>query len=183
MVDEIRRLAAYMKELGVEVNVKSFASRIKLQKFAYILGVLLDDKLYDFEFYIRGPYSRPLAREYYENENLFSKDPGYKLSQKEKEVLDRIKPIAKDLTPTELEIMASLLYIEKKEGYKEDAAINALIGRKSYLKIEEIVYALNKLKQMMLSKEEEVRLLAILSKEMKPFENASASDLAQSDNS
>ncbi len=181
MVENIRRLAAYMRELNVEINVESFASRIKLQKFAYILGILLDHKLYDFGFYIRGPYSRPLAKEYYDNKGVFSNDPGYKLSQKEMEILNRIRPVATGLTPLELEIIASLLYLEEKWEYNEDAAIKALISRKSYLKIDNVAYALNKLKQMMLSKEEERRLLVLLNNEMTPFENASVADVSRSE--
>lgn len=183
MADEIVKLAAYMKELGVEVNVESFESRIKLQKFAYILGILLDKEMYKFEFYIRGPYSRPLAKEYYENKSLFNKDAVHKLSQNEKEVLDRIRPIAVNLSIIELEIIASLLYLEKKKGYNEDTAINELINIKRYLKMEDVVRALNKLKQMMLTKKEEMRLLAVLSNETKPFEDASVCDLARSKNS
>ena len=176
MGEEIRRLAGYMGYLGIEINVDNFASRIKLQKFAYILGVLLDDKLFNFGFYIRGPYSRSLAREYYGNKELFEKDSGQMPSREEKEILDRIRPIAIDLGPTELEIIASLLYLEKADGLNEDDAIKELVNRKGYLKMENVVRALNKLKQLLLSKKEEERLLALLNKEMKPFDDASSSD-------
>lgn len=58
-------LALYLQELGVSENIDNKANRLKLQKAVYLgqaAGVNLG---YRYSWYLNGPYSTDLTRDYY----------------------------------------------------------------------------------------------------------------------
>jgi len=67
MKEQTEELIAYLNLLGIRINNDSFESRMKAQKLAYIIQSLLGKHLYSFNFYVRGPYSPDLARDYFEH--------------------------------------------------------------------------------------------------------------------
>ena len=58
-------VAAVAKAVGRELDVKKFNDRLTMQKGCYILNSLGVGPVYDYGLYIRGPYSRELADDYY----------------------------------------------------------------------------------------------------------------------
>ncbi len=175
----IHRVAAWLRELDVKVDVELFASRIKIQKFTYLLGVLLNDRLYDFGWFTKGPYSKELTEDYYAGKELFGKGAG-KLNDNEKKEIARLKnEKMNSLDPDTLEIMASLYFIMHDETREKDeeTAIKELMERKPYLELRDIVRGLNALKEFMLKENDRKKLLSVLEKETEPFERASLSDM------
>ena len=56
-----------LKKHGFDIDLSNFEDRIKLQKYVYFaqkMGINLGYN--DFELYLRGPYSKKLARDYQE---------------------------------------------------------------------------------------------------------------------
>ena len=73
MREQTKKFIAYLNLLGVKIDSRSFADRIKAQKLAYILQKLTGKQLYDdFNFYVRGPYSHELAVEYFNSGSIKS---------------------------------------------------------------------------------------------------------------
>ncbi len=179
----IARVATWLYELCVDVDVESFASRIKIQKFTYLLEKLFGEELYgDFRFFTKGPYSIGLEEDYYANKQIFGKGGMVSLNENEKREIERLKgENVGSLEPRQLEVMASPFYMTHEEKMDEETAMRVLKKRRPYLELEEIVYGLNKLKELMLTENDRKRLLLILKKETESFEEASLSDLADSE--
>lgn len=53
------------KSLGFNFNVEKFEDRIRLQKYVFLLRKFGIDLGYNFDLYVRGPYSRDLSMDYY----------------------------------------------------------------------------------------------------------------------
>lgn len=74
-------LASFIKALeesGVfKFDVNNFEDRLKLQKYVYLFSKLFEDLGYEFTLYVRGPYSRELADDYYSlnKEDIKRADP------------------------------------------------------------------------------------------------------------
>ena len=66
-VGEISRLIAYAKELSFPLDIETnFLTRFKLQKLAFLLRVLNNEEIDDFNIYTHGPYSPNETAGYYE---------------------------------------------------------------------------------------------------------------------
>ena len=143
MEKDYKKLISYMKEIGIEANPSTFSGRIRIQKFGYIITKLIPSALqYSFGFYILGPYSPDLAKDYYrcKIEDLPS------LSSVEAKKVDRIKEL-KTASVLELEIMASLLSIRERSSNDDEAKIR-LMKIKPYLKLPDIENAALQLKKL-----------------------------------
>lgn len=172
MEESTERLIGYLNILGVRVDKNVFESRMKGQKLAYIIQKLLDVKLYDdFNFYIKGPYSPALAREYFANPNDFIKgNTDYSLTKTEVEKLEKEKPLLESLDNMKLEVVASLLYIREEDRLDENAAEQKLIARKPHLKREDIWRGTNIIKKLFLTEEVKDKLMKSLQDEMEDWE-------------
>jgi len=64
-------LAELSRATAERFDAKSFPSRLRIQKSVYLLGALgmREMKSYGFSYYVRGPYSPVLAKDYYALEN------------------------------------------------------------------------------------------------------------------
>lgn len=109
------------KEKDIKGNGnKNFDNRLKIQKIVYLLKKYVGDTSYfnyNYNLYVRGPYSKELADAYYaiRDRDLSDVDP----SNVPDDVLDLIDKIKK-IDPFELEIMATLLLL-KENNSLEDA--------------------------------------------------------------
>ena len=63
-------VAAVAEAAGRKLDVKRFNDRLIMQKGCYILNSLGVGPIYDYGLYIRGPYSRELADDYYEIKDI-----------------------------------------------------------------------------------------------------------------
>ncbi|KON28981.1 hypothetical protein AC482_07405 [miscellaneous Crenarchaeota group-15 archaeon DG-45] len=63
------QLAGFIRELGERAifhfDISDFDSRVKLQKYVYLARNYGFNHEYKFNLYIRGPYSKELAKDYY----------------------------------------------------------------------------------------------------------------------
>ena len=150
----ISRLAAYMQSLGLGIDVeKDFNSRLKLQKIAFIVGNLIEDKeilSLNFSLYLNGPYSTQLADLYYEKKDVFSKGLIHKLSPCESEVLEKLKHLG-SLSPERLEALATVFFLLKKGNVDWLGMVDAIKEAKPKLSLEQIVTAINDAKVLLIT--------------------------------
>ncbi len=119
-------LELVLKELDIGLNIDTLEDRIRLQKAVYITqeaGVPLGHR---FSWYVRGPYSPGLARDYYylqlASEDELDPNHGRSLRQQVKETLEGLRPImsASNEVPLEqpdwLELVSSIHYLHKTVG-------------------------------------------------------------------
>ncbi|QLG28155.1 hypothetical protein HUG10_11610 [Halorarum halophilum] len=52
-------------ELGWQFNLNEFDDRLRLQKFVYLASAFGFEHPYSYGMHLRGPYSPPLAQDYY----------------------------------------------------------------------------------------------------------------------
>ncbi len=150
-------LEALRRSTGFNFNVNRFDHRLKLQKLVYIAKSLGVPKLeYDFNLYLRGPYSPELADDYY---NL---GEGAEISEDEvkaflsNEAFHRFVELVNGEDGTWLEIAATLIDLKKVvddlvrrelvEGDKEEILINQTLNRKPFAYRKYVKEVLDKLK-------------------------------------
>jgi len=63
-------VAAVASAVGHRLDVNKFNDRLTMQKGCYILNSWGYGPVYDYGLYIRGPYSRELADDYYEIKSI-----------------------------------------------------------------------------------------------------------------
>ncbi len=175
MKNQTKKFIAYLNLLDVKIDSNKFEYRIKAQKLAYIIQKLIGTPLYrDFNFYIRGPYSRELAKEYFELKEDFEKgrSDSVELTKEEKEDIKHALPLLKGLSQKELEIVASLLYLQDK-GLDENHAEIKLNELKPHLKLEEIWRGSNIIKKLFLTEKLRAAIMSSLEKETEEWDSIS----------
>ncbi|MBN4074244.1 hypothetical protein JYT27_00285 [bacterium AH-315-D21] len=126
-------LKLVLDELGVPLRVKSLADRKTLQKSVYISQRLFPPLGYSFNWYLMGPYSPSLARDYYDLMNDPRKESataGFGLNDS---VTDKIRQVRKWIPPPEgvelkkaewLELLASVAFLNtNSDKAKADAIL------------------------------------------------------------
>ena len=174
MKEQTEKLIAYLNLLGIRISNNSFESRMKAQKLAYIIQSLLGEHLYSFNFYVRGPYSPDLARDYFEHASEFaSGKSSYKPSSDEREKLEHAKAFLSNMSLSEFEIVAGLLYLMREKGLNEDDAELRLHELKPQLKLEDIWKGTNTIKKLFLTSELRDKIMSELKDELDAWDTAS----------
>lgn len=180
MKERTEELIKYLDLLDTKIDSHNFASRIKAQKLAYITQKVLGKKLYTFGFYIRGPYSHGLAQEYFDNREEFAKgESNYVTTPPELEEITRIKPILNALSLTDLEIVASLIYLKMDKHLEENVAELELHKRKPHLKMEDIWRGSNTIKKLFLTEKLRETIMKSLHEETGDWDAISTESLSR----
>lgn len=138
---KLDKLLIYLNELGIKPNLDSFENKLIIQKTACLLKMLGFDINYTFSLYVRGPYSKDLTQDLYNNLNP-SKG---KVSKNEKEKLKKFKEIT-EMDPKYLELMATYVFLEKE--YTEIEARIKLKQIKSFYSDHLIAIGISKTKEL-----------------------------------
>lgn len=137
-------LALVLDALGIAPSVDGFGQRKSMQKGIYLAQRLGAELGHDFSWYVYGPYSTSLARQYFKlAEVLKSQGRGdldtYELSQPVRTRLENAmttikggKPVGLSLESW-LELIASYDYLVKKSGLDDGAARQRLSTTKGHL--------------------------------------------------
>jgi len=174
MKEQTEKLIAYLNLLGIRISSDSFESRMKAQKLAYIIQNLLGKRLYQFNFYVRGPYSPELARDYFEHASDFAGGKSsYEPSSDEREKLEHAKTFLSNMGLSEFEIVAGLLFLMQEKGLNENDAELKLHELKPQLKLEDIWRGTNTIKKLFLTSELRDKIMNELKKELDAWDAAS----------
>jgi len=138
------RLAALnltLGALGLSADTGALEERVKLQKAVYLAQTAGLPLGYRYSWYIRGPYSPDLTRDYFALPSASpGEEEGLKLSLAAKQAIDRVKPLlevppqAKGLKPDAwLEIVASVHYLKKESQLAHEKVLETLNRQKPQL--------------------------------------------------
>ena len=146
------RIISFLKHLNLESDIRAYEVRIGIQKIAFILEQMGAPINYDFELRKEGPYSKDLAKDYYDNQNKFANFlTEYEITNSDKEILDRYLMIM-NAERAALEEVSTILF--KKLQYGDFAYVVAKIKViQPNLSENDIMHAQNKAKQLLFKNE------------------------------
>lgn len=137
-------LKLFLDELGVSTDITTIDDRKKLQKAVYLAQIGGWDLGYRYGWYLMGPYSPSLAKDYYSLAPMVQQQKDHFQQQKlAPQILEnlrhRVKPLMTVPSATSqlnqaqwLELVASLLYL-RKNGMTVDKAKEILADKKPTL--------------------------------------------------
>jgi len=159
--NRFKRLVAFLKVLerkaGYKFTIKTFEDRVRLQKFVYLAKHFGIDLKYNFNLYIRGPYSSELADDYYKIERDYEGELSEVLDEFiPEEKVDTFIEFAKNKDTEELELIATLLMVLERhkpflnslpEEEREDLVVKTIQDIKPYFTKDKILEAIREIKK------------------------------------
>ena len=139
----LTNLSRVLSELEIGDSINTLDERVTVQKAVYLAQVIGVNLGYQYSWYIMGPYSRDLAKDYYtlheyprENRQEIAqwtlREPFASALKKIKEVMSI--PEGVQLTPRQwLELLASVHYLRKFGKLDESNTQQRLAGEKPLL--------------------------------------------------
>jgi uncharacterized protein YwgA len=149
------RLKWFCKEIlgKEEPNLDSFDEKLTIQKSVHIAQSMQIGWTYDFGWYVRGMYSSQLTVDLY---NLRGKKFEYAPTEKDRTILEKIKPIASILKDIPMhnkpkdayELVSTVIRATKERGMKTDEEIKKYLNQvKPWYTDEHLERALNYVKR------------------------------------
>ena len=125
-------LKLLLDAVSIPPQIRSVADRKRVQKAVYLVQQVGLDLGYQYGWYVMGPYSSALTRDYYELAASLEEGeedfPAVELRGPVRERLERVKPLMTVPEqcsldqPSWLELIASVHYLQKIRGLNADAA-------------------------------------------------------------
>ncbi len=138
-------LKLFLEELGVKNGIDTIEDRKNVQKAVYLGQQTGVDLGYRFGWYVKGPYSPALTKDYYSlAEAIATGDDEYKQKTFPKTIKERIskaKPLFKKPEGLELEnhewieLVASFHFLRNVSKYSEDETVKIIEKEKPHLSI------------------------------------------------
>jgi uncharacterized protein YwgA len=136
-------LKLIFNQLGITSDIGDVAKRKIIQKTIYLLQELGGNLNYHYGWYIKGPYSPDLTKDYYELSEIEASDESdwkdKSLKDDAIQIIEKLKPLMKPPYQIEcekddwLELLASIRFLRKIPG-KNDSDVEKLIKeRKNHL--------------------------------------------------
>ena len=129
---ELSLLKAVLEGLGIEPKIGTMRDRKTIQKAVYLAQRRGADLGYRFGWYVKGPYSSPLADDYYRLDKNPDPEPALRLSEADAALLAPVRdvlavPEGVDLhQPEWMELLASVDYLRKVSGLPDAEASQKL---------------------------------------------------------
>ncbi len=173
-VEEISRLIAYAKALEFKLNIEGdFLTRFKLQKLAFLLRVLNNEEIADFNIYTHGPYSPDETTLYYEYARNMIQIKDIKVNSEQVKKLREVLSVNDNV----LEGDTTMIYLIKTGNATWKGAYQKLKEAKPKLSMDERVDSINAAKSFLMTKEDYERIKGIVKKEVAELENAYEEDI------
>jgi len=149
-------LKLFLKELGISGNISTLPNRKLLQKAVYLGQQTGVDLGYRFGWYVRGPYSPALTRDYYSLTEAITagerdyESKGFPSSVKERlskaKALLKVPPDLDIEKPDWAELVASLHFLLQVGKYSAEEATKIIENEKPHLS-QYVKQALSHIKQ------------------------------------
>lgn len=140
MEAKLAALRLVLMELGISANIDTVNDRKLLQKTIYMTQAAGIDLGYRYGWYLMGPYSPTLTRDYYElSEYAEEKAKRVELKPPVKKTLTAVKelfavPKEAELEKEDwLELLSSVHFLRKVNGYDKEEAHRVLKKEKPHL--------------------------------------------------
>lgn len=137
---ELRNLAALLSAFG-GFEIRTVADRKRVQKLVYLAQQLNIPMGYSFGWYIHGPYSSSLARDYFRLESRrasgeellqYKLDGRYNGSSKTLHEILSVKPDPLS-DPDWAELLASIVFLKKESGLSTDEVRSTINNKKRHV--------------------------------------------------
>ncbi len=162
-VGEISRLIAYAKELSFPLNIEeNFLTRFKLQKLAFLLRVLNNEEIEDFNVYTHGPYSPEETTLYY---GYSRNEIQIKEVKTDNEQVVKLKEVF-SVNDNVVEGATTMIYLIKTGNASWKNTYQKLNEVKPRLSIDDRVDSINTAKEFLMTKEDYERIKDIVKKEV-----------------
>ena len=162
-VGEISRLVAYAKELSFPLNIEAdFLTRFKLQKLAFLLRVLNNEEIEDFNVYTHGPYSPDETTLYY---GYSRNEIQIKEVKTDNEQVVKLKEVF-SVNDNVVEGATTMIYLIKTGNASWKNTYQKLNEVKPRLSIDDRVDSINTAKEFLMTKEDYERIKDIVKKEV-----------------
>ncbi len=140
MNTDLQALKLVLDHLGVGTSIKNVSERKEKQKAIYLAKVFGIDLGYSYGWYVKGPYSPSLTKDYYELQETNSEttvtlrdDILKSLESVKNNFVQNNKRPAGMQTPEWLELLASWHYLRKVSKYSITKANEVMSTQKSHL--------------------------------------------------
>ena len=154
-VGEISRLIAYAKELSFPLNIEeNFLTRFKLQKLAFLLRVLNNEEIEDFNVYTHGPYSPEETTLYY---GYSRNEIQIKEVKTDNEQVGKLKEVF-SVNDNVVEGATTMIYLIKTGNASWKNAYQKLKEAKPKLSLSDLVDSINLAKRTLMTREREEEL-------------------------
>lgn len=162
-VGEISRLIAYAKELSFPLNIEeNFLTRFKLQKLAFLLRVLNNEEIEDFNVYTHGPYSPEETTLYY---GYSRNEIQIKEVKTDNEQVVKLKEVF-SVNDNVVEGATTMIYLIKTGNASWKNTYQKLNEVKPRLSIDDRVDSINTAKEFLMTKEDYEHIKDIVKKEV-----------------
>lgn len=140
MDEKFVALKLILDHVGVGDQINTVEQRMETQKAIYLAQSMGVELGYSYGWYLKGPYSPSLTRDYYELHATAEEDfaEGRNLKNRVRGVLDQLRTLI-DARPAQLsrahwlELLASIRYLIRETGYTEDRARERLARLKPHV--------------------------------------------------
>lgn len=145
--EEMKRILAIFKEvMNRKIDMNNFKDRLILQKMTYLIKKFDKSVNYEFNWYVRGPYSSDVAEDAY---NAW-KIPLPDITPEDNRIAQNIKTIQSNkLNEKDFELFASVYYLLDERNTAEDNEIVfTVLSTKPWFTKEEVFDAIKKIKKI-----------------------------------
>jgi uncharacterized protein YwgA len=139
--DNLISLKLVLDHLGVPATPSTLAERKRLQKAIYLAQAAGAELGYRFSWYLMGPYSSVLTRDYFTlGPEIDQQAAQYRLTEQVKGALAKVTPLLEAPQGTHLsqadwlELVASQLFLQKDSRYDKTTAYERLAQTKPRLR-------------------------------------------------
>ncbi len=172
MMGDWEKVKQVFNEIDFKFHVAEFEDRLIAQKIICLLDLKGIDLNYQFNFYIRGPYSPNLAIDYYSNSPVrFADENSKSLSDEETAIVHQVDQIF-GKSPSLLEIGATYGFVLQKMDVSPTDALKIVKQKKGFYPDSQIAKGISKAKQLLVTPTEED--LIWLKNEVAPWQRAAA---------
>ena len=152
MNKDFDKVVECFKILNYTPNVDKFEDRIIVQKVIFLLQIKKVEFGYDFNLYLRGPYSPDLTKDMFDQSDKFIENntSSRKIEEKEIHQIKYLKYII-SLDTSLLEVAATFAYFKKIEKEDADEATIKVKKMKHFISENKITKGIYKTEEYLLS--------------------------------
>ena len=177
-MEQIGKVIAAFKEMGLKPKLDNFDSRLVMQKTACLLEIMGVDLGYSFSLYVRGAYSPHLTEQLYAHQpQLEALKTPIRLSKEELGKVALLKEVMEGASPAVFEIAATYAFLTMAYGKSPMDAMREVKAMKPFYSEVDFALGFSKAKQL-ISDITQADLKA-LREEMEPFDRAADEDAAK----
>ena len=171
----IDKVIACLREVGVKPSVSDFEGRVIIQKVIYLLKLKGVETGFNYNLYVRGPYSPSLTRELYENrDRVESLQTSVTLTKQESKIVEEFKQLF-EIKSSILEVAATYALFAFRSEQDPLTALKNVKAFKPFFSEAQIAIGVSKAKEFLFKPTE--KELEEMKKEHKLWQGASLSSI------